>query len=185
MHSFKDRAGRTWDIEGTYLSYSRVKSHTGVNLFDVASEERKCLAQIADPFTLGQVIWSLVEPQAESRGVSPEQFYAEFDGTVLEAASKALIDEMVFFCQPRARKILGAVVEKARKAEEVAAAVIDQRMPEIEAAIDEEINRLISGSSATSSPASSASTPDRGLFEACFSQSKADSESSGTTPQPS
>jgi hypothetical protein len=181
MHSFKDRTGRAWNMEATFGSYSRVKSQTGVSLFEIATEQRKCLEQLADPFTLGAVIWSMIEPQAEARGVSPEQFYAEFDGAALKSAYDALIDEMIFFCQPHQRTILTAAVKKVRDAERAAERVIGERMPEIERELDAEIARWTSGNSDTNSPGSSESTQDHGRSENSSRRSKAGSANSGTT----
>ena len=181
MHSFKDRTGRVWNMEATFGSYSRVKSQTGVSLFEIATEQRRCLEQLADPFTLGAVIWSMIEPQAESRGVSPEAFYGEFDGPTIKAAYDALIDEMIFFCQPHHRKLLTAAAKKVRDAEAAAGKVIDQRMPEIERELDAEIARWTSGNSDTNSPASSESTPPVGRSANSSRRSKAGSVNSGTT----
>jgi len=185
MHEFADRTGRTWTLEATYASYARVRAHTGVSLFDIASERRKSLEQLADPFTLGQVIWSLVEPQAEGRGLTPEKFFTEFDGATLESAYSALMDEMIFFCQPRQRKILAAAVQKVREAEKAADRLVEERMPEIEREIDEAIATWTSGSSATSLPESSASTPAHGPSASSSQPSKDASEKAGTTRQPS
>ena len=185
MHSFQDRTGRSWSLEATYGSYARVKSQTGVSLFDLATEERKSLEQLADPFVLGQVIWSMVEPQAETRGVTPEAFYAEFDGKTLEAAYNALLDEMVFFCPTRVQKILTLAVRKVREADDVAEKMVAERMPAIEAAIDDELARWTSGSLGTSLPESSASTPAPGPSASCSPQSKAGSVSCGITLPPS
>jgi hypothetical protein len=185
MHEFSDRTGRTWTLEATYGSYARVRSHTGVSLFDIATEERKSLQQLADPFTLGQVIWSLVEPQAESRGLTPEQFFAEFDGTTLEGAYAALMDEMVFFCQPRQRKILTAAVQKVREADKAADKLVDEMMPQIEAEIDAALAQWTSGRSDTNSPESSESTQAPGPSASCSQPSEAGSVKPGTTRQPS
>lgn len=182
MHTFTDKAGRSWDLEATYASYARVKAHTGVSLFDLATEERKSLGQLADPFVLGQVIWCMVEPQAVSRGLTPEQFYEAFDGETLERSYNALVDEMVFFCPTRARKVLTVAVQKVREADAVADKMVDERMPEIAKAIDEELARWTSGTLATSSPASSVSTPATGPSASFSPQSKGGSVNCGTTP---
>ena len=182
MHTFKDKADRSWDLEATYASYARVKAHTGVSLFDLATEERKSLEQLADPFVLGQVIWCMVEPQAIARKLTPEAFYEAFDGKTLEASYNALIDEMVFFCPTRVQKILSVAVRKVREVDATADRIAEERMPEIEAAIDEELARWTCGPSGMSSPASSASTPAPGPSASCSPQSKAGSESCGTTP---
>ena len=182
MHTFKDNADRSWDLVATYASYARVKAHTGVSLFDLATEERKSLEQLSDPFVLGQVIWCMVEPQAVARSLTPEAFYGAFNGKTLEASYNALLDEMVFFCPTRVQKILTVAVKKVRELDAASEKAVEERMPEIEAAIDQELARWTSGPSATSSPASSASTPAPGPSVSCSPQSGAGSESCGTTP---
>ena len=182
MHTFKDKADRSWDLEATYASYARVKAHTGVSLFDLATDERKSLEQLADPFVLGQVIWCMVEPQAIARKLTPEAFYEAFDGKTLEASCNALIDEMVFFCPTRVQKILSVAVKKVREVDAAADKAVDDRMPQLEAAMDAEISRLTSGLLDTNLPESSASTPAPGPSASCSPQSKANSESCGTTP---
>jgi hypothetical protein len=154
-----------------------------VSLFDIATEERKSLEQLSDPFTLGQVIWCLVEPQAESRGLTPEQFFSEFDGVTLESAYAALVDEMVFFCHPRQRKILSAAVAKVREAEVVANQMVDQRMPQIEMEMDAAIAQWTSGNSATNSLESSVCTQANGHSENSSLQSAEGSERAGITLQ--
>lgn len=181
MHTFNDKAGRSWDLEATYASYARVKAHTGVSLFDLATEERKSLQQLADPFVLGQVIWCMIEPQAVTRGLTPEQFYEAFDGETLERSYNALVDEMVFFCPTRARKVLTLAVQKVREADAVADKMVDERMPEIGKAIDEELARWTCGALATNSPAPSAFTPAPGPYASFSPQSKDGSVSCGTT----
>lgn len=182
MHTFKDKSGRSWDLEATYASYARVKAHTGVSLFDLATEERKSLEQLADPFTLGQVIWCMVEPQAVARNLEPEAFYEAFDGKTLEAAYNALIDEMVFFCPTRVQKILTVAVKKVREVDAAADKIAEERMPQIEAAIDEELARWTCGPSGMSSPGSSASTPAPGPSASSSPPSRAASVNYGITP---
>jgi hypothetical protein len=181
MHTFGDKIGRPWNLEATYASYARVQAHTGVSLFDLATEERKSLQQLADPFVLGQVIWCMIEPQAAARGLTPEQFYEAFDGETLERSYNALVDEMVFFCPTRARKVLTLAVQKVREADAVADKMVDERMPEIEKAIDEELARWTCGALATNSPASSAFTPAPGPSGNFSPQSRDGSVSCGTT----
>jgi hypothetical protein len=184
MKNFTDRTGRSWSLEATYASYARVRAATGVSLFDIATEERKSLEQLADPFTLGQVIWSLVEPQAEGRGLTPEQFFAEFDGATLDSAYSALMDEMVFFCHPRQRKILAAALAKVREAEKAANLMVDQKMPQIEREMDKAIAQWTSGNLAMSSQESSEFTQASGRSESFSPPSEEGSEKTGITHQP-
>lgn len=181
MHTFSDAKNRQWEIAGNFATYSRVKSRCAVDLTDIVTEERKSLTQLADPFTLGDVIWCLVEVQAERRGISRDDFGEGLDGDAWEAAARALMDEMVFFCRPSARPMLTMTMKKIDEAR----ASLDKRMPEMlveaERKIDEMFAGLIHGSSETSSPESSASTPANGASAGSVSPRAGGSASSGTT----
>lgn len=184
MHSFKDKTGREWVVEATFGSYARVKAQTGVKLYDIATESRESLSQLADAFTLGSVIWSMIEPQAEARGVTPEAFYEAVDGTVLNDAYVALIDEMIFFCHPRQRRILSTALAKIREVEARSDRLVAEKMPEFEREIDEALDRWTRGDLGMSWPASSASTPAIGPSESLSTQSPAGVASTGITPVP-
>jgi hypothetical protein len=174
MPSFKDTKGREWRLEGNFASYGRVKDQTGVKLYDIATESRDSLVQLTDVLTLGKVLWAMVEPQAEARGVSPEDFAESFD--------VALLDTMVFFCHPRQRMILERAVKKLREVETKAGATVTAKLDEFDLAIDEAIDQWTRGFLAGSSPASSASTPASGPSESCSTPPEGDGEKSGTTP---
>lgn len=182
MHSFKDKAGREWHLDANYTNYARVKSATGVKLYDIGTEDRQSLVQLADDFTLGAVMWSMIEPQAEARGLTPEQFGEAIDGTVLREAHSALIDEMIFFCHPHQRKILEAAVRKLREAESKAGAVVDRLIPQVEAEMDAAIDQLTRGSLDMSLPASSASIPGHGRSASSLGPSGDASATPGTIP---
>lgn len=185
MHSFKDKAGREWSVEATFGAYARVKSQTGVKLYDIATESRESLVQLTDAYTLGSVIWSMIEPQADARGVTPEAFYESVDGTVLNDAYSALIDEMIFFCHPRQRRILSTALAKIREVEARSDSLVAEKMPELEREIDEALDRWTRGDLATSWPASSASTHASGRSESLSMPSPDGVASTGTTPVPS
>ena len=184
MHTFKDKAGREWKVEANFGSYARVKAATGVKLYDIATEDRQSLVQLTDAFTLGSVIWSMIEPQAGARGLTPEQFYEAVDGQVLNDAYSALIDEMIFFCPTRQRKVLEMAVAKLRAADAKADQMVDASLAEVEREIDRAIDQWTRGASGTSWPGSSASTPGNGPSESCSTPSAADDARSGTTPVP-
>lgn len=185
MHSFKDRQGREWKLEATFGSYGRVKSATGVKLYDIATENRESLVQLADAFTLGSVLWSMIEPQAEARGVTPDDFAEAIDGTVLTDAYSALIDEMIFFCHPRQRKVLETALERIREAEARADRMVDENLPEIKREIDGVLDRWTRGDSDTSWPESSVFTPPSGRSASLSTPSRGYAASSGITPAPS
>lgn len=180
MHSFKDTAGREWHLTANYANYARVKSAVDVKLYDIGTEDRKSLVQLADDFTLGAVLWSMIEPQAEARGLTPEQFYETVDGTVLREAHSALIDEMIFFCHPHQRRILEAAVRKLREAEAKAEKTVDRLIPMVEAEMDAAIEQLTHGNSDMSSPESWGSTLPNGPSESSIGPSEGGSEKPGT-----
>jgi hypothetical protein len=182
MHSFKDNAGREWFLKGDFLTYDRVRAATGVKLYDITSESRESLTQIADPMTLGGVLWTMIESQATDRGVTVEDFYGAFDGTVAHEAHNALVSEMIFFCHPNQRKLLERTYQAVREAEAKAVAKAEKMLPEMEREIDDLVNRLTFGDSDTSSPESWAVGPIIGRSENFNGPSKAGSESSGTIP---
>jgi hypothetical protein len=182
MHAFKDNAGREWFLKGDYLTYNRVQAATGVKLYDITSENRESLTQIADPMTLGGVLWTMVEPQAADRGVTVEDFYGAFDGTVAHDAHDALVSEMIFFCHPNQRKLLELTYRKVREAETKAAAKAEKMMPAMEREIDGLVDRLTFGDSGTSSPASWAVAPIIGRSENYSGPSPDASGTSGTIP---
>lgn len=184
MRSFKDNKGREWTLEATFGSYGRVKSQTGVKLYDIATENRESLVQLADAFTLGSVLWSMVEPQAEARGVTPDGFAEAIDGTVLAEAYSALIDEMIFFCHPRQRKLLETALAKIRQAEARADRLVDEKLPEIEREIDQVLDRWTRGDSGTSWQGSSGSTHEIGRSASCSTPLAESVASSGITPVP-
>lgn len=184
MHRFRDLKGREWALEANFGSYGRVKAATGVKLYDIATENRECLSQLTDVLTLGQVLWSMVEPQAQAAGVGPEDFAGAFDGDVIESAYNALLDEMLFFCPTRQRKVLEVAVKKVREVEARAATVVDGKLEEFEQEIDRALDQLTHGFLGTSLPESSESTPANGHSESCLTPLVGGSEKTGTTPVP-
>lgn len=182
MHTFKDTAGREWRLEANMGSYARVAASAGVKLYDIATESRESLVQLTDALTLGKVLWSMVEPQAESRGVSPEEFAAAFNGDTLESAYNALLDEMLFFCPTRQRKVLELAVRKVREVETRAVAVADEKLEEFEKEIDRALDQLTRGFLDTSLPASLASTREIGPSANCSTPCEGDAERIGITP---
>jgi hypothetical protein len=182
MHSFKDNAGREWFLKGDYLTYDRVRAATGVKLYDITTEDRASLTQLADPMTLGAVLWTMIEPQAVDRDVTPEGFYGAFDGTVAHEAHDALVSEMIFFCHPNQRAYLELAYRKVREAEAKAVSQVERMLPAMEREVDQMIDQLTYGDSATSWPASSASGPITGRSANCIGPPAVASATNGTIP---
>lgn len=184
MHSFKDTKGREWRLDGNFASYGRVRDATGVKLYDIATENRDSLVQLSDALTLGQVLWAMVEPQAKAASVTPEDFASSFSGETVTAAYTALIDEMIFFCHPRQRKLLEAIVKKVREAEERADQMVGEKIAQFESEIDSAIDQWTRGCLDMNLPGSSAFTPATGLSESCSTPPAAEDGKTGITPVP-
>lgn len=178
MKSFRDINGTVWDIAGTLGMFERVKTQTGVDLLDLPTTQ-KSLTQLGDPFTLGHVLYQLCSAQAEARGVSPEKFFDLFNADVLHEASTAILEEVVFFCRSNVRPALQMALEKAKEADARMAEIVRDRMGEIAKQMDE---ALISTSSATSLPGSSASTQANGRSGGFSGRRRQPKKSVGATP---
>lgn len=119
MPSFKDTNGREWLVTLNVAQVKRVRERLGVNLADL--QEGNLLVRLADPVTLVDVLFVLVQPQADENSVTDEQFAASLGGDTLSAASTALLEALCdFFPQPTRlmlRKVLAQT--QARQADAV------------------------------------------------------------------
>jgi hypothetical protein len=157
MRSFTDTKGRIWPIVINVAAVKRCRGLVGVDLYGLVENQFRPLADLlADPVKLVDVLYVLCMAEAESRGISDEQFGEGFAGDVLEAAADAFLEELTdFFQNPRVRAGLRKITTAART-------VRDRLMDQMEAAmetIDAESAAAALIASSGSSPASSASTP--------------------------
>lgn len=100
MATFKDRSGNIWDLEITAQSIKRVLSLTGLNLFtlieteDASGKKRNPIEDwaklIDDPVQVCDVAYAIAKPQADSKGLTDEQFGELLGGEILVACGAAL-----------------------------------------------------------------------------------------------
>jgi len=155
MKTFTDAEKRTWELTVNVNTIKRVRDLLGVDLLDAANGD--LFSRLADDACLlVNVIYALVKPAADAAKVSDEDFGRAMVGDVLDAASAALVQDLLDFF-PRAQRLraLGRLARglEARAAETRGTAVVLARM----AAVEEP--RPISGESFTSAPAPAAATP--------------------------
>ena len=171
MKSFTDRQGRSWTIEINYTSLRRVHALTGINLTRIVDPQSNMMEQLTgDPFVLFDCLVAILQPQLDEKDVTAEQFGEALDEESGDKASMALIEAIIDFFPEGKRMLLRRALTKVlTAAERRQLATLDKALqavesPEfyqaIETALDE-ASRSTSGSSATNSPASSASTPAR------------------------
>jgi hypothetical protein len=165
MKTFTDTANHEWTVSVNVAALKRVRDLCGVDLMELPSFDQddptgSLLHRLgSDPVLLVDVLYAVIKPQADERGVSDEQFAEALGGDALADATDALISECVGFFRGGVRDALTKVMEKAKKAdailmEQLAKAVAD---PALDAAIDEAVRQA--GSASGDAPASSESTP--------------------------
>jgi hypothetical protein len=168
VREFRDSEGRPWRVALTVASAGRVKDLVRVVLppkaegdppsteavpFDLidAGEIARTFQVLRSNFlALGETLYAILLPDAESRGVSREAFLDGMSGDSLEAGGVALEEELVSFFPPRLR---GVVSSLAARMTELAAELTTQA----EAAL-----RSMPGTSSGQQPESSASIPGSG-----------------------
>ncbi len=162
MKTFKDNAGNAWTVEINIAALKRIRSLTGTDLLDVISGGDLLERLMRDPVLLCDILYALVKPQADQKQLTDETFGAAMAGDAIDAATAALLDELVAFCpSPRDRANLGRVLTVVRSAMDKARDVVEARLEggEIERIVEEALRETISGNSSGAAPESSASTP--------------------------
>ncbi len=163
MRQFKDNAGRIWTVDINVATLKRVRGLTGVDLMQVI-EGTLIEKLIRDPVLLCDVVYAVCKPEADAAKVSDEEFGKAMAGDAIEAATQAVLDELISFCpSPRDRANLGRVLQATNRVMEKARDVTEKRIETLtsEGELDKLVTRLLetSGSSSTSAPELSASTP--------------------------
>ncbi|MGD9692388.1 MAG: hypothetical protein AB7G17_13205 [Phycisphaerales bacterium] len=159
MKQFTDNAGRSWTVEVNVAALKRVKGLAGVDLLEVL-DGTLIERLIRDPVLLCDVLFAACKPEADRVGVGDEEFGRAMAGDAIEAATGALLDEIVSFCpSPRDRAALGRVLAATRTAMDKARDMVEARLDggELEKAIDEAL--ATAGNSSTAAPALSDATP--------------------------
>jgi hypothetical protein len=169
MHSFTDTANRTWEIALTIGAAKRVKGLLDVDLLDISAGNPPLVTRLhTDAMLLVDVIWAILQPAAEIRSVTAEQFAEALGGDAAWNAYMAFAAELEDFFRQFHRPDLERTVAINRRlmeikpakaaeyveraaaaAERRTEATIEKAMAEIEAT-----DRSTSGSGSTSSPAS-------------------------------
>lgn len=158
MQTFTDNAGRTWTLTINVTSAKRVRALTGVNLYGLIDDGFKPLGElVADPITLCDVLYALVQEEATTRQVSDEEFGRGMWGDAITSGADAFVEELVdFFPDARVRAGLRKMIEAGKKVRSQLLAHGEQILDEIEP--EAEASRLIALFSAARE--SSASIPD-------------------------
>ena len=133
MKTFSDNAGRLWVVSLNIDTVKRVRSLLEVDLLQVV--EGKLLERlVADPVLLCDILFVICKTEADARNVTDEDFGRGLAGDAIDAATKALLEELVDFFPLGKRRLLGKALEKLRTLEARALTLAEQRLdsPELE-----------------------------------------------------
>ena len=145
MTSFVDSAGRPWCLDINVASVKRLRARLGVDLLAIFTDAKVLESIYSDPVYLIDIVYVLCEKQAQVRGMHEEDFGVMFSGELIEAARKALLDDILNFIESRQdresyRKILTAMEERLTAARQYAAEIINSGT--IEQKMDAELRKL-------------------------------------------
>lgn len=93
MREFTDKTGAKWEIELTIGLISRLRKNTRFNLYEPHTGTPPLVSVLDDDLEqFWELLWHLVEKQADARGINAEQF-----GDLM--ASKSLVDAQRVFME--------------------------------------------------------------------------------------
>ena len=158
MHFWKDTEGREWSTALNVTTLKRVKALAGVDLMQAIQGD--ILERLnSDIVLLCDVLYAVHKDEADSRGISDEAFGRALAGDALEAATRALVEDLVdFFPNAATRRLL-------KKALEISAAETARAFATAEAALEapptatEPEAQSTAGGSSGNAPESAGSPP--------------------------
>lgn len=135
-HSFVDTAGKTWSfnfngydmkrIDRCFAPYNATVKDKNEAIYIL--DQVGILTRINEIYFLLDVLWFVLQPQAEKEGITDEDFGRRLAGDVLADAQKAFTAAYVdFFPNALTRSSLRELAEKAREAAEEARLTVIQK----------------------------------------------------------
>lgn len=141
MRTFKDKAGREWEVAVTIGLARRAKAKLKLDLLE--PEADATLERVlGSPSLRAELILLAIEKQMADRTLSAADVEEAFDGTVIAAARTALMEDWADFFrqdgQPHRMRLVERSVETVTLAEQAAA----NRMDEID--VEQEVSEAVS-----------------------------------------
>ena len=140
MKTFADNTGRTWSIAINVGAVKRVRASLDVNLLD-AVEGKLIERLVSDPILLCDVIFVLCQQEAETRGITDEQFGQAMAGDAIDAATSALLEELVDFFPTGKRQVLTKALAKLKAFEAKAIELASKRLDD--PALEQQLNQAL------------------------------------------
>jgi len=150
--SFTDSAGRTWTLRIDIAAARRIRERLAVDILDLNLGMDRLSN---DVILMVDVLWLLVEQQAEQQKVTDEQFGQSLHGDVLGAAIDAYLEALLAFCPPRQRQLLTSMKTLSQESTETLMGILTNAEQMVKTMRGTDRGRRSPGS-----PDSSASTPE-------------------------
>jgi len=162
MHGYVDDTGYKWRVDINIQAVKEVRDALDIDMLDPGQD---MLAKLFDdPLALCDILYVLCQAQAETAGITDEDFGRRLRGDAIDAASTAFIEELADFFPNHRRQILQAMTAKIQQLETTNTDKTLELLAgeELDRIVETHLNRVrdrISGLASTASPARSASTP--------------------------
>lgn len=153
MKSFVDKNGKSWDIDLNIGAAIKIKSRCGIDLENIITVDKKnqpqdvsTLERLAeDSILLFEVIFAVCENQVRAAGMNEESFAELFNGDAIEAATNALVEEIINFSRPAKRKVLTRLWTIGKNFSEKAGRQMDAKLnsPEFEKEVEKALTQSL------------------------------------------
>ena len=116
MPSFKDTENRDWNVRIDVQTVRDVRNSTGIDIARLLTSTEGHKALHDDVIQLVDIIYEICKRQADSRGVSAEDFGRSLAGDALNAAVTAFEEAIVeFLPESQSRSIARSVIDAGRE----------------------------------------------------------------------
>ena len=134
-NTFTDKKGRRWECEVSMGTWKRLHAQLDLDILTVLDDQASLLSRLhSDLGLLVDCIWLTVQGQHD---IDAEEFANGLGGDVLGQAADAWFAGLVdFFHDPQRRKMLGAILEKAKQVETELGKVAMARLAEVDPALE-------------------------------------------------
>ena len=158
MKTFNDNSGRVWSVSLNVDAIKRVRTLVDIDLMQAVGG--KLLERLTtDPVLLCDVLYAVCKAEADAKNVTDEEFGRALAGDAIDAATTALLEELVDFFPQAKRRVLGKAMGKLKTLQARALEVAEMRLDSAD--LDEAMEKALSGYGNLSgnSPVSPESTP--------------------------
>lgn len=130
MRSFVDTSGQSWPVVVNVETLRRVRDLTPTDLMGVLTGA--LLTELAQDYVrLCDVLFAVVKPEADARGVAQLAFSDAMNGEALDAGLDALLGELADFSPPLSRTRLTRAWGLTKQLRELESRIAEQRLSEI------------------------------------------------------